>query len=30
MKIKQLLDRNIKLEGTTVGSVEHFQGQVSI
>lgn len=30
IKIKQLLDRNVKLDGTMVGSVEHFQGQVSV
>lgn len=30
IKIKQLLDKNPKLEDITVGSVEQFQGQVSI
>lgn len=29
-KIKSLLNRNPKLEGATVGSVEEFQGQVDI
>jgi len=29
-KIKSLLNRNPRLEGATVGSVEEFQGQVDI
>jgi len=29
-KIKSLLNRNPKLQGATVGSVEEFQGQVNI